>query len=414
MSDKGRIVQINPVLRTSTSTGRIMQEIGALAESAGWHNWCAYGKGRDGIRTCTTDILPVGDKWSTALHGLITRAFDSHGLGSSRATREFVKTLEAINPDIIHIHNIHGYFLNYQIFFDYLKYSRAKVIWTVHDCWLYTGHCYHYSFIGCDAWKRGCGKCPQRGAFPRSLFIDRSRKNFIDKKLSFTSIPKERMVIVPVSEWMRNEMSHSFLRDYPFQVIHNGIDTSVFRPCNGLKIREKLGIGEDKKIILGLTSIWCAEKGLDDFIQLSKMLNDNEIIVMVGVDARTAKRLPASIKWLRRTENIDMLAQLYSEALAFVNPTYQDNYPTVNLEAISCGTPVVTYRTGGSVESITPATGRIVEQGDVEGILLSVREIGNLGKDNFTQACRDYALANFRKEDRYNDYLRLYERLVKC
>lgn len=414
MSDKGRLVQINPVLRTSTSTGRIMQEIGALAESAGWHTWCAYGKGRDGIRACTTDMLPVGNTWSTALHGLFTRAFDRHGLGSAGATREFVKRLQEINPDIIHIHNIHGYFLNYQIFFDYLKHSRANVIWTVHDCWLYTGHCYYYSAVGCDAWKRGCGNCPQRGAFPRSIFIDRSRKNFIDKKLSFTSMPKDRMVIVPVSEWMRDEMSHSFLREYPFQVIHNGIDTSVFRPCNSLEIREKLGIGADKKIILGLASIWCAEKGLDDFIRLSKMLQDNEIIVMVGVDARTAKRLPASIKWLRRTENIDMLAQLYSEALAFVNPTYQDNYPTVNLEAISCGTPVVTYRTGGSVESITPATGRIVEQGDVEGILLAVREIEALGKSSFTQACRDYALANFRKEDRYNDYLRLYERLVKC
>lgn len=149
MSPKGKIVQVNPVIRTNTSTGRIMQEIGRMAESDGWHNWCAYGRGRDGIRPCATDIIPVGNMLSTALHGIFTRVLDRHGLGSTFATRAFVRTLQTIDPDIIHIHNIHGYFLNYPIFFDYLRNSRVKVIWTVHDCWLYTGHCYHYSFIGC-------------------------------------------------------------------------------------------------------------------------------------------------------------------------------------------------------------------------------------------------------------------------
>lgn len=412
MTFKGKIVQINPVLRTNTSTGRIMQEIGSLAESEGWHNWCAYGRGRDGIRPCSTDILPVGNMLSTALHGILTRMFDCHGLGSTFATHDFIRTLEAIDPDIIHIHNIHGYFLNYPIFFDYLKNKRVKVIWTVHDCWLYTGHCYHYSYIGCDKWKRGCGHCPQRGAFPRSLVIDRSHRNFIDKERCFTSVPKDRMVIVPVSHWMRNEMAESFFRDYPFKVIHNGIDTSVFRPHQTNTIRGKLGIEENQKIILGLASIWSAEKGLDDFIEMSKMLHPDEQIVLVGVDSKTAKRLPSSIKWIRRTENVDMLAELYSTATAFVNPTWQDNYPTVNLEAISCGTPVVTYLTGGSVESITPATGRIVEQGDVKGLIDAVRGIYGIGKEAFVAPCREYALANFSKEDRYRDYLRLYEDLL--
>lgn len=413
MSEKGRIVQINPVLRTSTSTGRIMQEIGALAEHEGWHNWCAYGKGRDGIRPCTTDVIPVGDKWSTALHGLLTRAFDRHGLGSAAATRAFVARLREIDPDIIHIHNIHGYFLNYPVFFEYLRNSRVKVIWTVHDCWLYTGHCYYYSAIGCDRWKSGCGRCPQRGAFPRSVLIDRSRQNFIDKRACFTSIPRDRMVIVPVSQWMRDEMSHSFFSEYPFQVIHNGIDTTVFRPCgDDTEVRRRLGIPAGQKIILGLASIWSAEKGLDDFIRLAGMLRSDETIVMVGVDPQTARSLPASVKWLRRTENIDMLAQLYSAASAFVNPTYQDNYPTVNLEAIACGTPVVTYCTGGSVESVTPATGRIVAQGDVSGLLDAVREIEDLGKGAFAEPCRSHALSNFRKEDRYHDYLRLYDSLL--
>lgn len=410
----GKIVQINPVLRTNTSTGRIMQEIGALAVSEGWRNWCAYGKGRDGIRPCTTEILPVGSKWSTCLHGLQTRVFDRHGLGSAGATREFVRQLREIDPDIIHIHNIHGYFLNYPVFFNYLRDSDVKVIWTIHDCWLYTGHCYYYSAIGCDKWQTGCGGCPQRGAFPRSLLIDRSRRNFIDKRHYFTSVPKDRMTIVPVSYWMRGEMSRSFLKDYPFQVIHNGINCDIFRPYDDdAEVRRTLGIETGKKIILGLASIWLPEKGIDDFIKMAGMLRPDETIVLVGVDPATAKRLPASIKWIRRTENIETLAKLYSAATAFVNPTYQDNYPTVNLEAIACGTPVVTYRTGGSIESVTPATGRIVEQHDTDGLLAAVREIAAAGKGAFAGECRAFALANFRKEDRYRDYLRLYESLIR-
>lgn len=413
MSAKGRIVQINPVVRANTSTGRIMQEIGSLAESVGWLNWCAYSKGRDGVRECSTETIAVGDRWSVAVHGVLTRLFDRHGLGSAGATRSFVKRLKEINPDIIHIHNIHGYFLNYPILFDYLRESDVKVVWTVHDCWLYTGHCYYYSAVGCDKWQTGCGGCRQRGAFPRSLFIDRSRRNFSDKKSAFTSIPRDRMVIVPVSEWMRGEMSKSFFKDCRFEVIHNGIDTSVFHPSEGSEMRPRLGVGADKKIILGLASIWSKEKGLDDFIKLSRLIGPDEVIVLVGVDDKTAGQLPESIRSIRRTENIEMLAKLYSEATVFVNPTYQDNYPTVNLEAISCGTPVVTYRTGGSIESVTDATGRVVEQGDVAGLLGAVREIESLGTDCFRQPCRDYALANFRKEDRYRDYLRLYENLIK-
>ena len=413
MSVKGRIVQINPVVRINTSTGRIMQEIGSLAESAGWLNWCAYSKGRDGERECVTGSIAVGDRWSVAVHGVLTRLFDRHGLGSARATRNFVKRLKEISPDIIHIHNIHGYFLNYPLLFEYLRESDVKVVWTVHDCWLYTGHCYYYSAAGCDKWQTGCGDCPQRGAFPRSIFADRSRRNFSDKKSAFTSIPRDRMVIVPVSEWIRGEMSKSFLKDCRFEVIHNGIDTSVFHPCDGSEMRRRLGVGPDKKIILGLASIWSKEKGLDDFIKLSRLIGQDEVIVLVGVDDKTAGLLPESVRSIRRTENIEMLAQLYSEATAFVNPTWQDNYPTVNLEAISCGTPVVTYRTGGSIESVTDATGRVVEQGDVAGLLGAVREIESLGAGFFREPCREHALANFRKEDRYRDYLRLYENLLK-
>lgn len=405
-----KLLHINPVLRTSTSTGRIIQEIGAVAIEAGWDNYIAYSKGRDGVRESQSKLVPVGSQLSVALHGLVTRFFDMHGLGSKLATRRFIREIERLKPDVIHIHNIHGYFLNYKILFEYLSKADIPVVWTVHDCWLYTGHCYHYASVGCEKWKTQCEKCPQKTAFPTSILLDRSRQNFNDKKAAFTSL--KNLTIVTVSEWMKGEMSHSFLKDCHYQVIHNGIDLNVFDVQPDDKaVREKYGLG-DKKIILGLASIWSKEKGWDDFVKMSEMLNEDELIVMVGVSEEQQKRLPKNIVAIRRTENVRQLAELYSAATAFVNPTWQDNYPTVNLEAIACGTPVVTYRTGGSIEVITEDTGRIVEQGDVTGLLKAVREIAEKGKVQYTAKCRAFALENFRKEDRYADYLKLYESLT--
>ncbi len=407
-----RLLQINPVMRGNTSTGRIMREIGEVAMAAGWESYIAYSGGRDGEEIPSSSVkIPVGGKLSVAWHGLVTRMADRHGLASNIATRRFIRQVEELKPDIIHIHNVHGYFLNYRIFFDWLSRSGIPVVWTIHDCWLYTGHCYYYSFVRCDRWLSGCGDCSQKSKFPKSWFIDASGKNYITKKEAFTKIPKDKLTFVPVSDWIRGEMSHSFLKDFDFQVIHNGIDTEIFKPSDTEEVIRKYGL-EGKKIILGLASIWSGEKGLGDFFKMSEMLAEDEIIVLVGLKPEQMKGLPTNIKGIARTENVAQLAQLYSSATAFVNPTWQDNYPTVNLEAIACGTPVVTYRTGGSIEAVTPETGMIVEQGDVPGLLEAVRTVAAEGKENYRQACRSYAEANFRKEDRYADYLKLYQKLL--
>lgn len=407
-----KLLQINPVVRISTSTGRIMQEIGELAIERGWESYIAYSKGRDGIKPCKSKLVPVGNKWSVRWHGVMTRLFDRHGLASTRATKAFTRQIERIQPDIIHIHNIHGYFLNYKVLFDFLARYGKPVIWTVHDCWLYTGHCYYYSYQRCSKWEQHCHQCPQKRKFPSSYLFDRSSRNFDDKRLAFNALLPNGMHIVPVSDWMRGEMSRSFLKDYPYQVIHNGIDTALFAPCDSVEIRTRYHIPADKKIYLGVASIWSDEKGLAEFKRIATQLTEDEVIVMVGVSEVIKKQLPDNIIAIARTENIKQLAALYSAATAFINPTWQDNYPTVNLEAISCGTPVVTYRTGGSIESITPDTGSIVEQGDVEGLLRAARDIKQRGKSYFTERCRDYALAHFKKEDRYQDYLDLYEKLL--
>ncbi len=408
-----KLLQINPVMRTNTSTGRIMQEIGELAMQNGWESYIAYSRGRDGEKLpCRSHKLPVGNKWSVAWHGMATRLLDRHGLESDQATMRFIRKIDELQPNVIHIHNIHGYFLNYRILFEYLSVCGIPVIWTVHDCWLYTGHCYHYASIGCDKWQTGCNRCPQRRKFPASWLFDRSKQNYADKKAAFTSIPRNRFTIVSVSEWMRDEMRHSFLKDYDFRVIHNGINTDVFKPSDTDETKTKYGL-EGKHLLLGVASIWSREKGLDDFISLAQRLRTDEAIVLVGIKPEQQKLLPRNITAISRTDNVQQLAALYSAADAFINPTWQDNYPTVNLEAIAGGTPVVTYRTGGSVEAITPETGYIVNQGDIGGLLNAARTIEQQGKTAYKDICRSFAVAHFRKEDRYNDYLRMYDELCR-
>lgn len=404
-----KLLQINPVLRISTSTGRIMQEIGELAMQNGWESYLAYGRDEEG--ECKSHVIRIGDKWSTYWHGLITRLFDRHGLGSVHATKKFIREIERLNPDIIHIHNIHGYILNYKILFDFLSRCNIPVVWTVHDCWLYTGHCYYYSYVNCNKWQGCCTHCPQKKEFPSSLLFDRSEQNFLDKKKAFTSIPHSRLTIVPVSEWIKEEMQHSFFKGYDFRVIHNGINTRIFDICDTKGMRSKYEL-KGQFVILGVASIWSEEKGLYDFIKLAELLSSEEIIVLVGVKAEQRAVLPSNVIGISRTENIHQLAELYSLADVFVNPTWQDNYPTVNMEAISCGTPVVTYRTGGSIEVVTNDTGLIVEQGDIKGLLAAIHKVKRYDDNFYRMRCREYALKNFRKEEKYADYIRLYEELL--
>ena len=401
-----KLLQINPVVRMNTSTGRIMKEIGDLAMRAGWESYIAYSKARDGVPAHTSRLVPVGDKLDLVIHAIATRLFDAHGLVSRRATRQLIKEIRRIDPDVVHIHNVHGYFLNYPMLLNYLQESGKPVLWTVHDCWLYTGHCYYYSAAHCDKWKTGCGHCPQKRAFPASWLLDRSARNWKAKQQAFA--PMDRLTICPVSDWIRQEMSESLLKDKPFQVIHNGIDLTVFKP--------DAADGEPAlpgTTILGVATLWHEEKGFPDLIKMAGMLKEDEHLILVGrLSEEQLQRLPAHVKHIPRTENVHKLAALYAQATAFVNPTWQDNYPTVNLEAIACGTPVVTYRTGGSVESITPETGFVVEQGDVEGMLEKVREIASASREEYRTRCRAHAEAHFKKDDCYQRYIDLYESLA--
>ena len=401
-----KLLQINPVVRLNTSTGRIMKEIGELAMASGWDSYVAYSGARDGMPSHSSKLVPVGDKLDLAVHAVATRLFDAHGLASKRGTRQFIERIKAIDPDVIHIHNIHGYFLNYPLLFNYLQESGKPVVWTIHDCWLYTGHCYYYSAAHCNKWQTGCGHCPQKRAFPASWLLDRSARNLSDKRRAFSAL--ENLTIVPVSNWLRQEMASSILADKNYQVIHNGIDLETFRP----DAAEGEASVEGTQI-LGVASIWLEEKGWSDLMKLAGMLRTGEKLVLVGkTTEEQRKKIPANVQLIERTENIGKLAALYAGSTVFVNPTWQDNYPTVNLEAIACGTPVVTYRTGGSVEAVTEGTGFVVEQGDVAAMLDRVRDLAAGNRAATAALCRERALSHFRKEDCYKNYIELYENLT--
>ena len=405
-----KLLQINPVVRLNTSTGRIMKEIGEIAQAAGWESYIAYSRARDGVPPHSSQLVPVGNRLDLLIHWLATRLFDAHGLASKRATRQLVRRIREIDPDIVHIHNVHGYFLNYPLLLSYLAERGKPVIWTIHDCWLFTGHCYHYVAAGCDKWQSGCHDCPQKRAFPASWLLDRSRRNYAAKRQALTALPE--LTLVTVSEWMRLEVAKSFLKEVPCRVIHNGIDLETFQPQPDPEVQRRFGISAPH-YVLAVASIWLPQKGIADLVRLAGLLAPDEGLVVVGrISEEQKARFPAGVTFIPRTENAAALAALYTSALALVNPTWQDNYPTVNLEAIACGTPVITYRTGGSVESVTEQTGFVVEQGDVEGMAACIRMIRARGKDCYAETCRAYALQHFDKKQRFQDYIRLYESLA--
>ena len=405
-----KLLQINPVVRENTSTGKIMRELGELAQAAGWESYIAYSRARDGVPQHSSKLIPVGSKFDLLVHWLATRLFDAHGLASRRATWQLIRRIGEIDPDVVHIHNVHGYFLNYPLLLDYLAERGKPVVWTVHDCWLFTGHCYHYAAAGCDKWQTQCHDCPQKLAFPTSWLMDRSRRNFEAKRQALTALPD--FTLVTVSDWMRREVGKSFLRDVPCRVIHNGIDLNTFQPRPDAEVRQRYNISTEH-YVLAVASIWLPQKGLPDLVRLAGMLTPDEGLVMVGrISEEQKAAFPAGVIFIPRTEDAGALAALYSGALALMNPTWQDNYPTVNLEAIACGTPVVTFRTGGSVESVTPETGFVVEQGDVEGMSASLKAIRSLGKEHYQEICRAYALQHFDRKACFQDYIHLYESLA--
>lgn len=391
-----KILQINSTCGYG-STGRIAVELYNTLLNEGHECVIAYGR----YSAPNVKTIKIGGKLNNYIHVLETRIFDNHALSSRMATKKFIRQVSEFNPDIIHLHNLHGYYINYEILFKYLKKIDKPVIWTLHDCWAFTGHCAYFDYANCDRWKKGCYNCPQKKSYPTSVFFDRSSKNFEMKKQLFTSL--NRVTLVTPSEWLAGLVKQSFLNVYPVKVINNGIDLSVFKPTSS-DFREKYDI-QDKKVILGIASVWEERKGLDYLIKLSAMLDETYKIVIVGVTLKQKEFLPKNIIGITRTSNVQELAHIYSAADVFVNPTLEDTSSMTNIEALACGTPIVTFVSGGSAEMIDDTCGIKVESRDADSLYRAINEL--VSKD-MSSACVDRA-KHFNKNDKYLEYLKLYE-----
>lgn len=389
------------------STGNIMLQLAAAAQNAGNDVFAAYPDSRSNRKKNVPNRILVGNRITRNVHVLLGNATGGMGMYSVLDTLLFLRKVRRNSVDLIHLHNLHGSYINLPLLFRYIKKYNIRVIWTLHDCWAFTGHCPHFTMVKCDRWKTGCHRCPQYREYPQSL-VDNSKYMYRFKKKWFTGV--EDMTIVTPSQWLADLVKQSFLKDYPVEVIHNGIDLSVFKPTPS-DFRERYAIPAEKKILLGVAFGWGVRKGLDVFVELAHRLDSDKYqIVLVGTDDNIDKQLPANIISIHRTQNQAELAEIYTAADLFVNPTREEVLGLVNLEALACGTPVLTFRTGGSPECIDETCGAVVDCDDVGALEQEIVRI--CADEPYSQeACLKRAVA-FDHNKRFEEYIRLYESSV--
>ena len=400
---KMKVLQINTVCGRG-STGRIATDLLKCLKEKGYFGKIAYGIGPM-LNAESSETIEIDTKLEYYVHNLFSRFTDKEGCYSIYATKRLIGQIEEYKPDIIHLHNIHGHYINYKILFNYLKKVKMPVVWTFHDCWSFTGHCSHFTMAKCEQWKNHCSYCSQLRCYPECYTKGNVKSNFTNKMQSFTGL--DNLVIVTPSKWLAGLVKESFLKEYPVRVINNGIDLTKFQPKNGDQFRNKYNL-KGKTVILGVASEWSERKGYSDFIKLSSEISENQKIVMVGVSDRQVEELPNSIIAIKKTNSVEELAEIYSAADVFLNFTYEDNFPTVNLEAMACGTPVITYKTGGSVEPITEETGFIIDQGDYMAALNLIGQARMLDRHIVASSAMQYS-----SKDKFNDYISLYKELLK-
>lgn len=359
-----KLVEINVVC--NGSTGKIMCDIAKEANNNNIETYCFYGRGNPNKNV---NCNKIGNTFSVYFHVLIAR-LGFNGRGSYFSTKKLVKQIKKINPDIIHLHNIHGYYINLKVLFKYLKNEyNGKIIWTLHDCWAFTGHCSYFTLAKCNKWKKRCCNCPQLKSYPKTIF-DTTKKEYNFKKKLFLGL--NNVTLVTPSVWLKKLVQESFLKNYNVEVINNGIDLNLFKPIYDKQIYKKYNIPKNKKILLGVANIWEERKGLKDIYKLADMISSEYQIVIVGNLLKNEKK--SNIIYIDRTDNSEELVKLYTIAYYVLNFTYEDNYPTINLESIACHTPVITYNTGGCAEQLTKDSGMIFEPSKIKDVSLFLNE----------------------------------------
>jgi putative colanic acid biosynthesis glycosyltransferase len=402
-----RVLQINVVANTG-STGRIAEAIGEAVLAEGWQSVIAYGRYGQASRS---ELIRIGSTVESMVHGVETRLLDRHGLGSARATRRLLQQMALLKPDLIQLHNLHGYYIHYPILFEGLAALQVPVVWTLHDCWPITGHCAHFAQVGCSRWKTGCFSCPQKRVYPSSVGLDRSKRNYEDKQRVFGSL--DRLTLVPVSDWLEGLLKESFLGSKAMRRIYNGVDTTLFSPEQPVEeVRRHYGLGNGT-LLLGVATNWEGHKGLADWVRLRAALGGACQMVLVGLTEGQIRALPAGILGIPRTESVAELAGLYAAADVVLNLSGEESFGLTTVEGFACGTPGIVYDCTASPELISPETGLVVKQGDIRGLVEAVQAIESNGARYSAEACRARALACYRKEDRMAEYLELYRHLLE-
>lgn len=403
-----RIAEINMI--HVGSTGKIMFGIAETAASHGHEVYTFspyyYQRGVEMILPEIRNHMYFGSRIESMIHYRLAEITGLPGFGSCFGTKQLIRKLKEIKPDILHLHSIHNYTVNLPMLFSYIKEERVKIIWTLHDCWAMTGKCPHFVMKNCQRWRSGCFHCPALHDYPK-LYVDHVRLMWNLKRKWFTGI--EKMILVTPSKWLADIVNKSYMSEYPVKVINNGIDLNLFNPVTNAGISEKYHIPQDKHIILGVAFNWDTHKGIDVFIELAERLPEDYQIVLVGTNDSTDRILPSQILSIHRTQNQKELAAIYSAADVLVNPTREDTFPTVNLEALACGLPVITFRTGGSPECIDNQCGICVECDDIDNLESNIR-LACEGHIFERQACINRA-ALFDQMDKYSEYVKLYEKI---
>lgn len=339
------------------STGRIAAEKCRELMAQGHECVLAFGREKAGCDDVPT--VRIGGPLDYKVHGAVSRLLDNSGFGSKAATRRFLAWVRQYDPDVIWLHNLHGYYIHIGELFRYLRGCGKRIFWTLHDCWSFTGHCAYFDFAGCGKWKSCCQNCPQKGSYPKSCLLDNSRRNFEKKKALFSGIP-DLTLVVP-SHWLESRVKESFLKDYPVEVIYNTVNTEIFKPTPSAFRREH-GL-EGRKLILGVASVWDARKGLSDFVALSRLLDESYGIVLIGLTPEQIRPLPKNILGLPRTNSVQALAQAYSAADVFVNPSVEETFGMTVMEALCCGTKSIVYQGTACEELVSQFGGIAVPKG---------------------------------------------------
>ena len=353
------IVEINSI--NYSSTGNITLNIASALRNNGYKVYTACKNSRMGKRFEYNEQVFIGYWFERIISERLAAFNGNKGHYNILSTKSFLNKLDEIKPDLIHLHLLHDTYINLDMLFKYIKKNNIPIVWTFHDCWAFTGQCSYFDTVECDKWKTGCHDCPQTDIYPSTYFIDKTNKMWNEKKQYFNNV--KNMTIVTPSIWLKNHVSESYMHEYPCVVIYNGINLDIFKPTES-DFRKQYNL-EDKKILLGVSYGWSHTKGFDVFIELAKRLPSNYQIVLVGGSDDTDKLLPDNIISIHKTYNQEELVKIYSAADLFVNPTRQDNFPTVNIEALACGTPIVCFNTGGCPEIITDKCGSVVAKNDI-------------------------------------------------